>query len=92
MSWSVSSQGGIAEVKAEIERQFSYPLAKPPAGLSDEGERETVRRICETIAQILETFDPKNRVSVAAHGHIGWDDYANRTGTHQRVNVTIERI
>lgn len=89
MSWSVSAKGTIAEVNASLDDQFNYPLADPPAGLADEGERETVRRIRETIKQCLETFGPERTVSVAANGHIAFEDYEKKTGARQTVSVTI---
>lgn len=90
MSWSVSAKGTVADVEADLDRQFSYPLAEPPAGLSDEGERETVRRFRETIAQCLETFDPKKLVSVSANGHMSFDNWDTKTGASQTVNVSIQ--
>lgn len=90
MSWSVSAKGIPAEVQAELTRQFSYPLADAPAGLSDEGERETVRRIADTISQCLGTFDPAKTVAVSANGHMGFDSWDTKTGTVQTVAVSIQ--
>jgi hypothetical protein len=90
MSWSVSTRGSVAEVRAELERQFSYPLADAPAGLPDEGERETVRRIRDTISQCLETFGPDKQVTVSANGHMGFDNWDSRAGAYQQVNVSIQ--
>lgn len=89
MSWSVSATGKPADVKAEIDKQFSYPLAERPAGLDDEGERETVRKVAETIAQCLGTFDPEKTVAVAAFGHMGYADWTAKTGKYQEVNLKI---
>ena len=90
MSWSVSASGTIADVVAELERQFAYPLADPPAGLADEGERETVRKISETITQCLGTFDPERRVKVSANGHIGFENWDTKAGANQTVNLSIQ--
>jgi hypothetical protein len=90
MSWGVSTQGSIPDVKAELERQFSHPLADAPAGLPDEGERETVRRIRDTIFQCLETFDPDKTVRVSANGHMRFDNWDSKSGACQEVNVSIQ--
>jgi hypothetical protein len=90
MSWSVSAKGTPAEAQAELTRQFSYPLAAPPAGLSDEGERETVRRVADTISQCLGTFDPAKTVYVAANGHISSDTWDTKAGAVQTVHVSIQ--
>jgi hypothetical protein len=90
MSWSVSAEGKVANVKAEIERQFTYPLSDPPAGLLDEGERETVRRVAAVISQCLDTFDLEKSVSVSAYGHQGWDDWSKKAGSTQNVSLKIE--
>lgn len=90
MSWSVSATGKPAEVKAELHRQLaSGPLAEKPAGLSDDGERETVRRIGETISQCVETFDPDKGVSVSANGHMGFQNYDTKAGAYQNVSLSI---
>ncbi len=89
MSWSVSAKGTIAEVTVELDRQFAYPLADAPAGLTDEGERETVQRVRETISQCLETFDPEKTVAVSANGHMGFDNWDTKTGVSQTVSVSI---
>lgn len=88
MSWSVTAKGTIAEVKTELERQFSYPLADP-GGLTDPGERETVRLISGTISQCLETFDPEKSVSVSANGHISFDNWDTKAGASQNVSMVI---
>jgi hypothetical protein len=58
--------------------------------LRDEGERETVRRIHETITQCLETFGPQRTVSVTANGHMGYANYDTKEGAYQTVNVSIQ--
>jgi hypothetical protein len=90
MSWSVNTSGKPADVKAELGRQFSYPLAEAPAGLADAGERETVRRIFETITQCLETFDAEKVVSVSASGHMGFEVWDTKAGAYQEVSVSIK--
>lgn len=90
MSWSVNASGKPSEVKAELDRQFSHPLQVAPAGLSDDGERETVRRISETITQCLETFDPERSVSVSAYGHMGFSDWDTKAGANQEVTLSIK--
>ncbi len=70
MSWSVSTRGSVPDVKAELERQFAYPLADRPAGLDDEGERETVRRVKETIGQCLDTFGAERNVLQAHYAKL----------------------
>jgi hypothetical protein len=89
MSWGVNASGKAPEVKAELERLFSYPLADKPAGLDDDGERETVRRIAETIGQCLDTFAPEKNVSVSANGHIGFANHYTKAGAYQTVSVSI---
>ena len=89
MSWSVNAQGKPVEVKKYLEEQFSLPLAEKPLGLSDDGERETVKRVSETIYQCLDTFGPDVNVSVSANGYISFDDYDKRTNPQQYVNVAI---
>jgi hypothetical protein len=90
MSWSVNASGKIADVVAALDQQFGSPLADPPAGLSDEGERETVRRIRETITQCLETFDPESNVIVSAYGHMGFDNWDTKAGARQEVTLSIK--
>ena len=89
MSWSVNASGKPSDVKAELDTQFAHPLADAPAGLSDEGERETVRRIRETITQCLETFDPEKAVAVSAYGHMGFASWDTKAGAYQEVSLTI---
>lgn len=89
MSWSVSASGTPSEVRGQLSEQFKGPLAEKPAGLSDDGERETVQRIAETIEQCLGTFGPENNVSVSANGHMGFADWDKKTGGYQTVNISI---
>jgi len=89
MSWSVSTTGKIADVKAELKKQFGYPLADAPEGLGDPGERETVRLVSEAINQCLDTFDPEKSVAVTANGHMGYADWDKKTGGYQEVSLAI---
>ncbi len=90
MSWSVSATGTPAEVRGQLSEQFKGPLAEKPAGLSDDGERESVQLISETIEQILGTFAPTNRVSVSASGHMGFANWDGKAGdAYQNVTITI---
>lgn len=95
MSWSVNAKGSPAEVKAELARQFAYPLAEGVSGLADEGERETVRRVSDLLSQCLDTFDPEqtiNPVVVSANGHMGWSDYTAKKGAYQAVTLEIHLV
>jgi hypothetical protein len=89
MSWSVSASGTPSEVRGHLSVQFKVWLADKPAGLHDDGERETVQRIAETIEQCLGTFGPENQVSISANGHMGFADWDKKTGGYQTVNITI---
>lgn len=89
MSWYVSASGTPSEVRGRLSEQFKGPLAEKPAGLSDDGERETVQRIAETIEQCLGTFGPENKVSVSANGHMHFADWDKKTGGYQTVNMSI---
>ncbi len=91
MSWSVNASGNIADVKAELDRQFAIPLAEAPAGLSDNGERETVWRISELLGQVLQTFGTGKTVKISAYGHMGYDDWATKTGAYQSVALSVEQ-
>ena len=90
MSWSVNASGRPESVNAELDRQFSYPLAEGPRGLLDIGEKETVRLTKEMITQCLKTFDPDVSVTVAASGHMGWQSHELNIGAKQTVNLSIE--
>ncbi len=92
MSWSVTATGTIDQVIVELDRQFVYPLAAAPGGLSDPGEKETVRLIRDTIWRTLKIFDPAKHVAVAAYGHISFDDYETKTGASQTVSLTIQPV
>lgn len=85
MSWSVSAQGKVEDVAAETTRQFQSPLSY----LTDEGEKETVRRVGFVVAQCLTTFDPEVKVSVSAFGHMGGTKEA---GGYQNVSLTISPL
>ena len=89
MSWSVHAQGKPSEVIAALADQFKYPLADAPQGLADEGEKETVRLVSETITQCLGTFDPDKTVNVNANGHMGFAAWDKKTGANQTVSVSI---
>lgn len=89
MSWSVSASGTPAEVRGQLSEQFKYPLAEAPAGLTDDGERETVQRVFDLLEQILATFDPANPVTVTANGHMGFADWDKKTGSYQGVSITV---
>jgi hypothetical protein len=89
MSWSVSAAGTTAEVRGQLSEQFKGPLAEKPAGLSDDGERETVQRIHETIEQVLTTYGADRKVSVSVYGHMGFTDWDTKAGAYQNVSLTI---
>ncbi|MFA5381866.1 MAG: hypothetical protein WC356_01785 [Candidatus Micrarchaeia archaeon] len=89
MSWSVNATGKPAEVKDEMDKQLTFPLADAPAGLDDEREKETVRRIQGAISQCLSTFDPEQEVVVNANGHMGFENYDTKAGSYQFVNLSI---
>ena len=89
MSWSVSGSGTPAEVRGQLSEQFKYPLADKPSGLSDDGERETVKQVADLCEQILATFDPNNQVAISANGHMGFADWDKKTGCYQSVNLTV---
>lgn len=75
MSWSVSATGTPAEVIGQLSEQFKGPLADKPAGLHDDGERETVQKVHELAEQILATFGADKKVTVTANGHISFDSW-----------------
>ena len=90
MSWSVNATGKILDVQAELAKQFAYPLADKPAGLADDGERETVHRIHVMISQCLDTFGPEKTVTVSAYGHMGFENYDTKAGAYQEVTISIK--
>ena len=92
MSWSVSASGTPAEVRGQLSEQFKGPLAEKPAGLNDDGERETVRLIAETIEQCLGTFAPEKSVSVSASGHIAFANYDTKAGAYQTVSISVNPL
>jgi len=89
MSWNVSSSGTPAEVRGRLSEQFKGPLAEKPAGLSDDGERQSVQLVSELIEQILSTIDPERPVTVSAHGHMGFVDWDTKTGAFQNVSMSV---
>ena len=89
MSWSVNATGTPAEVRGQLSEQFKGPLAEKPAGLSDDGERETVQRVHETIEQVLATFDIEQKVTVSAGGHMGFQNWDTKAGAYQNVSLSI---
>lgn len=89
MSWSVNATGTPAEARGQLSEQFKGPLAEKPAGLSDDGERESVKLVHELIEQVLATFDTEKTVSVRANGHMGYTNWDAKTGAYQNVNLTI---
>ena len=89
MSWSVSSSGTPAEVRRVLSEQFKGPLAEPPGGLSDNGERVTVAHVVDLCEQVLVTFDPAIGIIIKASGHMRFDDYVNKTGCRQQVDISI---
>ena len=96
MSWNVQVVAkNNADAKLLLAKAFSGPatptssagpLADPPAGLEDDGERETVRQVANVIDQCLSTFDPAKPVNVLANGHLGRDQ---KGGAFQYVNLSI---
>ena len=90
MSWSVNASGVASEVRGQLSEQFKGPLAGKPAGLSDDGERETVQKVSELLEQITTTFDPERRIFVTANGHMGFVDWDKKTGCYQEMNIQIK--
>ena len=78
-----------SEVRGQLSEQFKGHLAEKPAGLSDDGERETVQKVAELLEQISTTFDPEGQFTVSAHGSMGFKDWAKKTGCHQSVNIAV---
>ena len=89
MSWSVNVKGVVSDVKVELTKEFVYPLAAPPGGLADDGERETVKLISEMLQQALNTFDDERRVQVVAPGHFTCDNPETRAGAYQSFSITV---
>ena len=96
MSWSIKEVGNIADLKLKVAKAFfgeatptsaAGPLADPPAGLEDDGERATVQGVSDVIGQCLSTFDPLKVVAVTASGHLGRDQ---KGGAYQSVNLSIQ--
>jgi len=96
MSWGIKEVGNIADLKLKLAKAFSGPatptsaagpLADPPAGLEDDGERATVQGVSDVIGQCLSTFDPLKVVLVTASGHLGRDQ---KGGAYQSVNLSIQ--
>lgn len=90
MSWSVASKGTPAEVRGQLSTQFKSPLASKPAGLTDDGERQTVQLVSELLEQILSTIDPAKSVNVSAYGSMGYSDYTSKKGPYQEVTVIFK--
>jgi hypothetical protein len=88
MSWSVSASGTPAEVRGLLSEQFKYPLAEKPAGLNDDGERETVQKVHELLEQVLITFADDQKLTVSAYGHIVYKNYPE-VAAGQNVSITI---
>jgi len=89
MSWSVSGSGTPAEVRGQLSEQFKYPLADKPQGIDNDGERETVKQTFDLCEQILSTFDPEGKVTIAASGHMGFADWETKKGAYQSVSITV---
>lgn len=88
MSWSVTVVAkNNADAKLKLAKAFSIPLADAPAGLENDGERETVKQIAAVIDQCLGTFDPLKAVAVSASGHLSRDA---KGGAYQEVNLSIQ--
>ncbi len=99
MSWGISANGNIEDVRAELKRQITTgPLADKPAGLSDDSERDTVIGIGAVINQILDTYTPAegvatgSAVSVSANGHMGYANWDLKTGAYQVVALKIDPV
>ena len=92
MSWSVSASGKVEDVVEDLAKQFSMPLAEPPAGLADEGERETVKLVSDVVEQCLGTFSPERLVKVSASGHLGYNNHETKDSAYQEVHLSIELL
>jgi hypothetical protein len=89
MSWSVSSSGTPAEVRGQLSEQFKWPLAEKPAGLTDDGERETVQKVHELIEQVLSTFADDQKLNVSAYGCLVYNNYPERAGQNVTIQITL---
>lgn len=89
MSWSAYASGKPAEVRGQLSEQFKGPLAEKPAGLFDDGERQTVQLIANLLEQISATIDPKGTMDVKAFGHMGSFGNEDRSGCYQSVNIVV---
>lgn len=89
MSWSINASGKVDDVVESIVEQFAMPLAEPPAGLTDEGERETVKMVSDLVDQCLGTFGKDRLVRVSASGHLGYNDWEKKDSAYQEVRVEI---
>ncbi len=90
MSWSASATGTPSEVQAELDRQLAWTLAEGTAGLTDAGEKETVRLTAVLIHQCLETFAPDTQVIVTASGHMGFQNWDTKAGAYQNMSLSIK--
>jgi len=94
--WNVNVAGSIPDVRVKLDKAFrgpasadgpAGPLAARPAGLTNDGERETVRLVAGVIDQCLATFDPALPVVVEANGSLGRNV---KGGAFQQVNLSIQ--
>ena len=92
MSWSVSASGKVEDVVEDLAKQFSMPLAEPPAGLADEGERETVKLVSDVVEQCLGTFAADRLVKVSANGHMGYNNWDTKDGAFQEIHLSVELL
>jgi hypothetical protein len=92
MSWSVNASGKVEDVVEDLAKQFSMPLAEPPAGLADEGERETVKLVSDVVEQCLGTFSADRLVKVSANGHMGYNNWDTKDSAYQEVRFSIELL
>jgi hypothetical protein len=90
MSWSAYASGKPSEVRGQLSEQFKAPLAEKPAGLFDEGERQTVRLIADLLEQISTTIDSEGTMDVKAFGHMGSMGNEDRSGCYQVVNIVVD--
>ena len=92
MSWSVNASGKVEDVVEDLAKQFSMPLAEPPAGLADEGERETVKLVSDVVEQCLGTFAADRLVKVSANGHMGYNNWDTKDGAFQEIHLSVELL